>query len=694
MKKEKGRPVDFKLAMKNLAAIAELDLDDAPSLVIIDGKRILTNKDEISPDMQPWISGEGEEPIFKVLDLSYKAVHDHLAALYESGEIDQQELEGIASTIDLVGESARKIEKFLEYRMEAPLEMKVSNLKGFLTLHDLYEKIRSEEQFSNVDTSAVGLKDFETIRSDLEYELFYIRNEEGEPYFNQEMLRNIKLSCNFDLDADNFEEDPILQVRAMVDKDLHASAAQVLEDCHSFIADFFKVARNLEDNELAKSLSMAISALLLSTNSKNLMQNAAPKSSLQYFYDFFSFLRRALKTDEYQKFLAYPSEEDKATKFLVSLAHALCKSLFMRKGGVKLEAMGLIHRTMRKGEEIKQKKADRLLKGDTVWNQFLLDDEKFRTLLAKFPNGPLFKILDLVQEAVDKDTVTPFDPLAQDNIPSCIYQVEYGKKNIDVLRIPSPTRQHEINKAEVTPEFRGFLRALAEANKKHLLINLQDRNSWKEYARVRALEALQAHAEFNKQIAVVSLPKNTEFYYQSGPYEKLDGAQNFTKALIEQLKNPQEHGYFFPSQISSSFLMEFAEKAVSLIHTHFFQGAKKLDRKSREDFIEIFYQFLILKCIETIQPTSMSFTCKDAIDTGAAAAAGFYGFIKLANEDFSKREEQDFLRWLLYAPALFIRERAILPERLIRTLSFLEQVDLSMSQSEKSIAKGFKVRHL
>jgi hypothetical protein len=67
----------------------------------------------------------------------------------------------------------------------------------------------------------------------------------------------------------------------------------------------------------------------------------------------------------------------------------------------------------------------------------------------------------------------------------------------------------------------------------------------------------------------------------------------------------------------------------------------------------------------------------------------FYGFIQLLTGDFSKREEQDFLRWLLYTPALFIRERAIDPERFNRAISALERIDGEMAEKGKQIIKTF-----
>ena len=478
----------------------------------------------------------------------------------------------------------------------------------------------------------------------------------------------------------------------MQDRDLHASAAQILGECHLAIADYYKIARKLEENEFGKSVGMAIIALFLAANPRYLVQNTTGKSCLQYFDDFQRFLRRSMKTSEYQKLIAYPPDtSDKISHLLLYLVHSLSRSLFDRVGGVKLESIGLIHRSMRRGEEIKQKEKQHLLKGETVWNQFLLDDEKYRTLLAKFPNGPLFKILDLIREEQEEDAIIPFDPIGQENLPSRIYEVQRKGKKIDVLRIPSPTRQSLIHKVEVVDEFRGFLRSLAQETpvRKHMIINLQDRTSWKEYARSRALETLQMNAEFNNQLVVITLPKDTDFYHQTNEYLNLNKADDFLKAFAAQLATPEECGYFLPAQVKKPDLTRFTEMALPAIHELFFNNKNTLTRRNREDFIEIFYQFLILKCIDMVEPNSISFTCKDAIDTGAASNGAFYGFIKLLSGDFSAKEELDFLRWLLYTPALFIRERAIDPERFNRTISALERIDGEMAEHGKQIIKTF-----
>lgn len=710
MKPKTKEVIGIQDAMDNLASIANIDKSNPSPIGIVKKHRLVTTEEEFGKDTVEWVSGEGPGTILAILDLTYRTIHQHLMKLCEDPEMNWENVksrQGIAAMMDLVGESASKMDFFFKFWLGKEYRGSVAEGGEFQALQRFYtnqivprfageKQIWAEDWEKNpeselLDLSRTGLKDFETVKKDAEYELFYIRNEEGRPYFNAALLRNIKLSCDFDLVGEEFEEDPLLKIRAMQDRDLHASAAQILNACHPAIVDFYKMAHQLEGNECAHSIGMGLIALFLAANPRYLLQNTVGKSCLQYFEDFHTFLQRALKTTEYQKWIAYPPDaSDKQAHLLLYLIHSLAREFFMRVGGVKQEAIGLIHRTMRRGEEIKQKKGESLAKGETVWNQFLLDDEKYRTLLQKFPNGPLFKTLDLIREAEEGNIEIPFDPIAEGDLPSKLYDIRHTNKRIEVLRLPSPTRQWFINKVEVVETFRAFLRSFTQEKvaHKHLLINVQDRTSWKEFARTKALETLQMQAEFNHVLVVMTLPKSTDFYYQAQEYLALNSTDEFMKALKEQWKDPEACGYFLPSSLQKTELTRFVESILPIIHQFFFHGKNTLTRRAREDFIEIFYQFLILKCIDMIHPTSMSFTCKDAIDTGAASVGLFYGFLQRLAGNKMGKEEADFLRYLLYTPALFIRERAIDPERLSRILSALERIDSSIEGEGKQLLKA------
>ena len=692
--------LDLQEAMNNLAIVASIDIEHPPRIGVVRGLLLVTDEEEFSLGSIQWLSGEGYEIIGKILEATYKTIYDHLLTLYENGEIDwdnQKIVKGVTSMMDLAGESAHKIDRYLSFWLDKPILIKIAQGTEFKHLSQFYTqkflpKIKGlEEPLLHEDLADVygdGLKNFEMVLNDKEYELFYIRNEMGRPYFSQELLRKVKLAVDFDSEGESFEEDPLLKIRSMRDRDLHASAAQILNDCHLSIQDLFKMSRKLVNNSLAQQLNMAIMALFLAANPRYLIQNTTGKSCLQYFDDFHHFLRAALKTDEYQKWIAYPPEaSDRLASSLLYLTHSLCLSLFYRKGGIKQEAIGLVYRTMRRGFEEEKKK---LLKGDALWNQFLLQDENLRALLARFPNGPLFKILDLIREEESEDLNIPFDPIGQGNLPLHLYKIEREGKWIDVLRLPSPTKQSSIGKVEILEEFRGFLRALSQDQKRraHLIINLQDRTSWRECARSLTLENLQKNAEFHLKLFVLTLPKDTDFYYQNNEYLNLNRTDEFIEAFKQQLKKPEECGYYFPSSFKHSELVSFTEQVLPFIATCFFHGKNTLTSRNREDFIEIFYQFLILKAIDSLEPCSISFTCKDAVDAGSAQSATFYAFLQLLNQDFAAKENHDFFLWLLYMPALFIRERAIDPEKLHRTLSCLERIDSAFSEDPKEVLKN------
>ena len=689
--------LSFQEAMGNLAAIMEINMDDPPSIAIVKKVQITIDKDAFGLDAKEWLAGEGPDSLLDVLDVTHRAIYDHLVRLKESPEIDwtkEKNLRGVRSIMALVGESAAKLEAYLAYRLGEPLLKKIISRPDYKAIERFYKSAFKTEEGEEWEEEAISQaphldKDFQSVKQDKEYELFYIRNEEGEPYFSPELLRNIKVALDFSGEAELFEEDPLLKVRALRDKDLHASASQILAGSESLISEFYKISRSQEGNHLVKALSQSVLALLLAANPRYLLPNTTGKSCLQYFEDFHHFLRASLSTPEYQKLIAYPPEKsDRVDLLLLHLAHSLCQGLFESRGGIKQETIGLIHRCMRHGDEIKQKKKKHIVKGDTLWNQLLIDDEKFREFLSKFPSGPLFKTLDIIRESQEEEAIVPFDPIGQENLPCMTFRIERKGLKTDVLRLPCPTRQGLINKAEIIDEFKGFLHALDSEKppRKLLLVNLQDRNSWKEIARSNALESLQKNAEFVSDILILTLPKDSDFYYQIGEYLELNQAEDFIHAFKAELSKKEEGGFFFPHHWKESERNAFFERALHAIHVHFFAKKGTLGRKQREDFIEIFYQFLILKCIDFLEPGAISFTCKDAIDTGSVQMGAFYAFLKLLLAEFTKREEHEFFRWLTYAPALCARERPTDPERVARALSLLEQID----KEKKEIKQTFK----
>ncbi|MDP1607693.1 MAG: hypothetical protein Q8L98_00055 [Chlamydiales bacterium] len=679
-------------ALDNLATIAGLDMEAPPLIGLVKGHRIVTNREPFGSAAVIWL-GEELDPLLEVMDITYRTIHNHLVSITEHAQMnwdDQKAVKGISAMMALVSESAIVFDQYFSFRTQHS-GLSITERPEYQDLMYYYQNYFSKQmkiKYKEYEPASEALVDVEAVKKDRDYELFYLRKEDGGTYYNADILRSLKLTVDFSIEVDGLEEDPLLKIRSMQDRDLQASASQILTYCHDYIEDFYKATKKLEHHHLSSHLRLALIALFLAANPRNLIQNTMGKSCLQYYEDFCHFLRAALRSVEYQKMIAYlPETSDKQSHILLDMTHVLCFSFFSRAGGIKQETIGLIHRIMRKAEN----QAD-LPKASTVWTQCLFDDEKFRTEMAKFPNGPLFKIFDLVREAKDEDQQIPFDPILQNNFPMHLFHVRYRAIEVNMLRLPCPITQTIINKADVAEEFKGYLRSLMKGSpqKQHLIINFQDRTSWKEYARCRALEQLQNNAEFRKNIHVVTLPKATDFYYQNFEYFNMDKSEEFLASFAAQFETPEECGFFFPPLLKSEQIILFVKQAMPLIHKEFFDSQKMLTRKQREDFIEIFYQFFYLKIVDWLEPDFMSFTCKDALDTSAAAQGTFFAFVQLFNQSFDQREEIDFFRWLVYAPALFIRERPIDAERFNRSLSALETFEAQMGTRSAELIKCFE----
>ena len=680
--------------MSNLVAIAGINIDSLPPIGLVGEHRIISSEDGIDSDEVRWFVSEGEDVLLNVLELTYQSVHQYLKKIYEmdsEGWDHASEKEGVSALMSLVGESASKMDAYFIYRFGTEMP-KVEERRVFKELQEFYSK-RFQKKFSGGLEEQKGrnleFRDFETLVKDKEYELFYILDDRGQPYLSDRLLRNIKLKAEFDIETGAYEEDPYLQVKAMQDRDIQASANQILDQAREEIAYFYKIKKKIFGFEMAQNLSKAIFALYLSANSRHLIHKSTGKTCHDYFHDFQMFLREAMASCEYQKWIVYPPEEnDRST--LMGLAHLLCYAFATRYCGIKEEAVGFIHRGIRKGGQLLPKEG--LRKVQNQWSELLFEDEKLRTLLERFPGGPLLKTLDVIRQCQDEGSLISFDPWFQGNLPSKLFSIKGKKRKVDVLGFGAPIRQGKISQAEVINEFRGFLHYLEGAEKKHLLINFQDRLSWQESARAIALEELQESPSFSSSLMVFTLPKNTNFYHQRNEFQDLDDASKFKDVFINQIENAEESGFFFPKKWKKKELLKFTTHTIHEIHQSVFSNITSLTRQMREDFIELFYQLLIVEALNQFSFDSMSFTCKDGIDTGAYASALFFGFLTGYAGDLETKGRLDQLRYLFYWKALSTRERAPDAEQFFRILSCLELWNRSMEERGLCLSKVFPVR--
>jgi len=584
------------------------------------------------------------------------------------------------------------------------LQESVSELKEYQALQEFYQKkmlkkfhqaaSKSDlwkEQWGDGHTlgaSESGLKDLEAVKTDKQYELLYIKKEDGGRFFSKHLLRHIKLVNDFDQILIGEEsDDPFIFLQRVQDRNSLENAREIKNQLQVPMKHFLEKASYNQGHESAEKILSSFYALCLAASQHSLLESGSKKSSLQYFGDFAFFMKEIFSSMEYQAHKDDgPEERDAFIEKALLCAYALCESYFMHVEP-KDQMIGLINRLMDKmgaGEKEKMRPAQQL------WTAMNGEYTHLTHVLQKYPNGPLFKTLDVF---VSAETDEGFEPLAQGNIPSLLYTIQNEHLGVSVLRMASPTRQEIINKAEISSLFESFMRAIITLHNKQrfLLINVQDRTSWQEHARCEAIENFQRRSDVSGHLCVCTLAKDTSFYLQSEEYADVHHAEDFKMLLLQQVRDAEDCGFYFPKDFSATVLESFSEGAIELIHKHFFGGKATLPHKNRLDFIEIFYWFLTVKMIDFFKPSHLAISCKDAIDNSPSSYTGLFAFLKhMSPDDEWSREEEDFLMWMMQAPALFYRERAIHADRYERTISALHVLSAELDVDRKKILSSFE----
>jgi hypothetical protein len=274
-----------------------------------------------------------------------------------------------------------------------------------------------------------------------------------------------------------------------------------------------------------------------------------------------------------------------------------------------------------------------------------------------------------------------FDPMMQGNLPFVVFHLASELIHATIIHLPAPIYQEFIDKAVVNSEFRGFLHSLR--NQKFLYINLQDRNSWKDYARVSAMEKLSQEEEFADVLKVVSLAEHTDFYNQINDYANLFQAFDFCNVCIEQIMGGGQCGFSLLKEVVSSAMVK---ELVIFVHEQFFDKKEFFVHQEKIWFIEILYFFLVLKIIDQQKPDIISFSCKDGVDAGASMSGAFYGFARMLSSSKPwEKEDEDFFLFAFFAPALLARNRSISFSCFQRSVSALQYFNIRMQKNRDKI---------
>lgn len=690
-------------AVETLSSIAEMEFD--PDLMVVEtpnASEVMLEDNRTTAFRKVHWERQPPEATVKVVKEIFRVILNYFRSFYRKKYTlisNPQTVEGIKDIMLLVGEAAKKLDGYTA--MSSKTES-VTQLKEYKKLQEFYltriarkidesllshwimalskQLLAQQQEFSlQIRTPKKSpakhiFVDLDSVKKDTEYELFFIRKEDGTRFFNPRIIRNMKLVCDFgDYFEERKEDDPLEGINQWQNLNLQETAKQVLHSLGRSLDNFlYEVKKAKQPSDLDKYLNKALVALMLASNLHHLSISSGLKNCSHYFRDFQSFLREALHTREYQKFVAYPpTKANKHAYAQLSLTHALCNGLFIHSRGNPEVQAQITHLLKEADQEYSPKHKRKSASNELLSDRMSSDYAAMGKLLKGHPNGPLIKLLKVLEEG----SYQAYDPLFQDNIPHLLFDFDSEGKTVSNIRMPSPFYQEFIHKPTITQEFRGFLHSLTEKQGGHLLINFQDRTSWREHARCVALEELQNSADFADQLTVVTLSKDTEFYNQFAPYRDNNHANTFIKHFKEHLQD-ENCGFYFPDPIKKALFPRVVDEIVDSVHRIFFGGKNVLMHSQRLDFIEIVYLFLELKIIELVKPNSISFTCKDGVDVGIAASVELMLFKKWLTQENLSEQEIDNLNFILYEPAIMIRERIMLPDRFNRMLSMIKALEV------------------
>lgn len=703
-------------AVETLSNIADLEFDR--EVGIAHKHEMIISNEKVAYKTVHWLHKTDTASTVNTVNLvreTFRLVLHYLRQFYQQEYpqvTDAKTLEGIKTVMILVGEAAKKLDRYTHLFHQT---QSVRDFKEYRQLQEFYRNKIAKK----VDQGVVNQKfnelahvkpdkgmrfkaapkktdkltetkhlfiNLETVKKDTEYELFFIRKEDGSRFFSSRLLRNMKLVCDFGTYfGERKELDPLEQIKQWYDRCVHTCAREIMKSLGSRLDHFFQDLRSVKNQELVEVLNKALLALMFSSHSRNLLRHHPVKSCAEYFEDFQKFLRECLQTTIYQKWMKIPPKKNNQLAFdLIEIVQTLCRALYVNLQGleeVKPHIQNLIH----EAHTISRDQEEGAARENKIWGRLASDYESMTKLIKHHSNGPLLKILQILQES----RFYAFDPLSHYNLPHQLFDLFNNSQHHTFLRLPAPIYQEFINKAVLNEEFQAFIRLSSQGDllRKHLLINLQDRTTWREYARCIAIESFQDQPEAGKALTVITLTTNTDFYHQLHPYHQINHADLFKEQFKEFLLDDHS-GYFFPPAINKQELSTFIERSFEVVHRLFFSSKNVLTRENRLDFIEIFYLLLQLKLIEWIQPNTISLTCKDGIDVGEAYNVGLFAFLKLINGEEWTEADWLHVNFMLYAPALLIRERLMLPERFNRMLSVVKLMEnISDEQGASNFAK-------
>lgn len=626
-------------------------------------------------------------------------VYEFLKNLYHQDKERLKEVEvqkGIRAVMLICSEAAQNLEKGSD--IQGIEKFSISKSKEYQLLMEFYQKklskrlkkITEQEEIWD-DSWGETLQEFETIEHTIEsirsviddnnYELFFIRQEDGSRFFTHDLLRHITLVKDFyNAAIDGILDDPFKGFKNVFDKTLMFRSKNMLNQLKTLLTKVLKLNKIFKTSIFYQNLCSVIYALSLSASPNCIMSKTKGKRSAEYFRDAFKFLIELLESPDFKELTLESKNKDSET--IVNYVEELLLLMFTsveEKGDIA----GLINSLLKKDSDSELRYLE--TNSNHLWNSFIKERDFIEKALHHMPSSALYTVLDTIML---NDGSSFYSPLLQNNYPSSLYKIHGKDLGVKVVKMPAPVDQDSINHAKLNPLFESFIKACKKRYKKfsYLIINTQDKTDWKEHARSKLIESLSSEA-----IKVITLPKSTDFYFQIEDYESINSAKDFKQIFLNQICSSDSCGYHFQGVFKDSELKSFTKTCLEFIHESIFGSKDNLSKKNRQDFIDIFYGLISLKAIEKLSPTHLSFMCKDGLDDSMGLCLINFALCKSLGSDSTwSEEEEDFFSYLAFSQSLLVRQRAPLKKCFDRSLCAISTLTAEIDLEKNKVLKKLR----
>lgn len=259
------------------------------------------------------------------------------------------------------------------------------------------------------------------------------------------------------------------------------------------------------------------------------------------------------------------------------------------------------------------------------------------------------------------------DTLMEGNMPSLVVRYQNGPKMTHVMRVGTMVIDVSHSKTFAIDEgFTYYLKAAAKLGKKHLYVNSARRGKPRvkkdeiEIGRTKLLESMEADAEFAPSFRIITLDKNSDFYFQEGDYSELKESSQFKKQFLLHLFDESvESKFYWSAKLKGPLWTDRVKSIVERVHQSHFSQKSELSADERRAFIEIAYVLIVEAAIQQLDIDVANVSCHYCVDRGASLLGLFYFYNlmqpskQISGLDLSKMMAYTF------GPGIFLHNRPI-----------------------------------